>query len=830
MTQPSDLSQMLNDYWDRLNLKIDNETLSGDEGDSDYMNLTFDHFPKRIAPSQNQNFRAPHSPIKEIVSSLSDILNKHWDELLKKMDESDCSSDEDNETMTLEPKDFYQRSITQQHNAFASALSPFTLFSEKKIGVQIENKREQLDPRQVNQLGELKAIIKQKNWIALNDFLKNSCYPIERTQIIELLIANELSLENVIELADLLNDLSLFRDYVLYFYDNIQCGPADHLFSDLFKPASFEKMKKFLDKGYPVEFPTIQQALYSCNYPCICLILQYATDSLLEKNASSILKELMKLEDPRMYELVIKRFPKILAKVDLFSLLREAILNGHASFIEWILTSEEKLNLKSLETLVLIAPQSYHLTIIKGLCQRLQSVTQERLYPAILNLELNDEQKLFEQISAFAVLSPLSDVFELTIFYPQIGKVLPQVLELISLLVRFPNKKCATEVNAQFEDITFYIQHSLKYAQENLRFIQKVLPLIQQISQDQLLDAIILNRVAKNKNLAPEYSQKYKYFRVTSYTALIDTTNEKLSVKECCLDQTRKTGLNRYGWSIRHFAEIAFDSKTQTWKIPTDDHFIVYNESFNTIQYRYNFKDSQEREQDCETSFFTANLSRWVHNISSDTLQKLEPHLEELHKKIFNFSGASSDRDTLLKMIATVVWLKSTNPPALRGTPHNVMIELYLAYAHNHLGFPIPKINNFFLDNVMLMLTFPKALENWNSFFEPTLDQALGKVQIGRAGDGEFTVIENVQEQQSLSDASTVEKNGKAFRLLPDSAELIRTLLAQNGLLLRACSDQVRNHEEYALIAVRQNREALAYVSQNLQQQILELLDQETRH
>lgn len=73
---------------------------------------------------------------------------------------------------------------------------------------------------------------------------------------------------------------------------------------------------------------------------------------------------------------------------------------------------------------------------------------------------------------------------------------------------------------------------------------------------------------------------------------------------------------------------------------------------------------------------------------------------------------------------------------------------------------PIPKIDHFFLDNTMIVTPVEKAIENWESYFESTLDAAL-RNHYGEA-----------------------------------SHRMLYRLLAKNGDLLRLCSPEARDNDQ----------------------------------
>jgi hypothetical protein len=609
----------------------------------------------------------------------------------------------------------------------------------------------------------------------------------ERSELIQMLATaiDFVNSQMVIEIADKIEDKQLFKDYVLFFNKKINRGPDDWLFFDIFDDQSFEKVKMLIEKGYPLTSQTISQVLYSHNYTCIRYVLDHMTDEEIERNAAHILKELMKIEESKIGELIIKRAPGIFAKVDTFSLLSDAVSKRHAWFVDWSLAHSGKLTSDELKKLMPLALDSSNLQIIKSLCQHTdqEGVQNPILYPQILGLEkITDEKELLQRVTAFAITSPLPDVHKLAALYPnQIGKVLPEALEIASLLVRFPNKEYAQEVNPKFEKTAAYLEDSVFYAHENLDFMTSMQPELdgKNKTRNQLLDAIMDNRFRRMKNP----NNKYKTKQIDSPMPVYTPLRYKTSANIHLMTFSTSKSFTRYGWSIRHFADMSFDWDDQKWKIPPG-YSMELKEKLNyrkgiDRQILYSYPDPLNPETKYPLTSLSGLLTQWDHT-GAKTIKELQPHLETLQREILDFPPLNpSNQKEFFDKVARCYWLMATSCETLRGTPHNVMIWLNLVYTHHHLPPPIPKMDHFFLDNTMLMIPVEKAIEDWHSFFEPTLDQ-------------------------SLAD----ESNGH---------ELLKNLLEQNGLLLRFCSQEIRNDKPLALNAIIQNKEAMQYLPKELQ-------------
>ncbi len=608
---------------------------------------------------------------------------------------------------------------------------------------------------------------------------------INRSRFIEILAPHlNIHSKEIVQIAEKAGDQQLLNDYVLFFHKKIKRGPDDTLFYDLFNSQAFDELKMLLEKGYPITVNTIDQAFYSHNYACINLVLSCVSDDWLRQNAAHILEKLMSLDEPNINEIVITRFPAIFSHVNLFALLENAISKRHTGFVEWALAHGQKLKLDEIQQLLPSALESCDLKIIKGLCQQIgkaDALDASLFYPQILGLDkIKDEKELLERIIAFTLMSPLQDVYELAVLYPSIGKVLPEALDIASLIVRFPHREYPLALGKGYEQVSIYIEKSVAYAQENLKFIQEILPSLSQLTRDELLNVIIVNRYERMEGAKEAYISKQINFPIPTHTPLMAITRKDIHP----LTYSVVSDLNRYSWSIRHFANMAFDWDKQKWQISSPS-MKYFNQLYqNEIQYYYSFKDSEGQQKKYPLTILSGLLTRWTHS-DAMTIKELQPHLEELHKEIIDFPLHSSNQQEFYEKVARGYWLIATLCETHRGTPHNAMMWLNFVYRHHHLPPPIPKIEHFFLDNTMLMIPFEKAIKEWSSFFEPTLDQAL----TGNSG-----------------------------------REQIKTLLKQNGLLLRLCSEKIRGDKELASLAIQQNPAAIQYVSKDLQKELQQIL------
>ena len=76
------------------------------------------------------------------------------------------------------------------------------------------------------------------------------------------------------------------------------------------------------------------------------------------------------------------------------------------------------------------------------------------------------------------------------------------------------------------------------------------------------------------------------------------------------------------------------------------------------------------------------------------------------------------NQEEFYKLVVRGYWLITTLSEMGRGTPHNAIIWLNIVYDKNKLPPPIPKMEYFMLDNMMLVLTVEEAIARWHTFFE----------------------------------------------------------------------------------------------------------------
>lgn len=588
----------------------------------------------------------------------------------------------------------------------------------------------------------------------------------------------------IIALSKEINEPELLQDYVNFYCIKFGMGPKDYLFDRRFDTDSQNQLNTLFESGYPVNYQTLNQAFYSQNYQSVDLILTYATQDPSEKHVEDILRLAMELENPKIGELILKHIPLIASHCS-ETLLSTAVHNRQFWFVNWILSQEgSSFKPEAIKQLIQHAIRTYNLSIVKDLYEYLKE--DKKKYLEVVNKTFfppdryHDKKFLVKNLTKLAIISPLPDLYEVVAFNPILAEFLPEALEISALLVRFPNQKFAQEVT-KTSHIEAYLENSIQYARENLDFLNNLNPM--KLTRDNLLNCIIKNRIFRFPSSKSLQADGYSDATIISVAG--EGYGRKLINYKCerqsehpnftpifSLNPQRE--LHRYSWCVRHLENLTF--KDGLHQIPLSTSMII-NTRYGLLDYFYSAED--EKKQLLTTRFATCTTFwyDWYHTPAS-TVIALQSYLEKLHKEILDFNLTDPGaKQAFLAKVAKGYWLIATLCETDRGTPHNAMLWLNIMFKHHKLPPPIPKIEHFFLDNTMLMLPVENAIDNWETFFEPTLDKVLPKEDLAK-------------------------------------------LLKQNGLLLRLCSDSTRQDMELAQIAIEQNSQTIEYVSHIATRQI----------
>lgn len=445
--------------------------------------------------------------------------------------------------------------------------------------------------------------------------------------------------------------------------------------------------------------------LFECsNYPMIDFALTCVTDEYLKADANFILLQLAKLEDPCLFEIVSKRFPNY-GSMCSFSLFRFTLQNGCDIFIEWVLHNGIEFDQNELEILQNLCAKTFRLRNMKAIEQYAlrHQITLSVPSQSRLKIEsLKGEKEIIKFMFNIALNSPLEDFYEIIIQYPFLEQFQSEVLQLVSLVVRFPHRDWYADMKKS-NDLSSFNEGSFAYAQENLKVIEYLKSKITSFNRAEILDAIMTDRCARFEKHSPDFDYK----KVGYNKKQIDFPNPM-----------ETPFLGRYFWSKRHLMSLINNKKNPLIKnlnldwIGNEIQFFYFDEnlkrySLNRIEW-YGYVDANRNN-------YTAH---WYHT-SADQIRDLQEHLEILHKDIVDFKLDSKNRKDFDSKVARCYWLMATLCETRRGTPHNVMIWLNLIYAHHQLPAPIPRLEHFFLDNTALNMPFDLFIEQWQSFFEP---------------------------------------------------------------------------------------------------------------
>lgn len=473
------------------------------------------------------------------------------------------------------------------------------------------------------------------------------------------------------------------------------------------KANGWEILNELVDSGHKINKGLLIWLFRSSHYPMIEHTLKKCSDEFLRTNAEEILKECKYMDDPQIGELLSRRYKNYAAHCPV-ALLEDAVDQGQIIFVEWVFKNGIRLEVEDLNKLHTKSFKKSYLKIIKMIEAYCKAKKTEFKVDMELGIEsIKEKKELFKKAFQIALHSPLTEVYEYAKGRQKIKDVLPEALELISLVVRFPREEWFRYATGE-KHADFY-EKSFEYAQENLTFINQILPEIKTLSRAELLDAIIKYRCDKFK---PD----------DAFHAAVGYKKKQIiepSIYHTCVDK-------RYGWSKRHLVPLLIDIDT-----PFDGNSICRYESH--IFYYYTDEDSgkkyplTELRWKARETLITDDAPFWYHS-SSETIAALQNHLEKLHKEIVHFNldvKDSKSKNLFDAKVARVYWLMATLCEMWRGTPHNVMMWLNIIYKHHGLPPPIPKIEHFFLDNTALMLPYEMFIKRWETFFEPPFEDSL---------------------------------------------------------------------------------------------------------
>jgi hypothetical protein len=534
--------------------------------------------------------------------------------------------------------------------------------------------------------------------------------------------------QEVVAVANLFRAPNLFKEYALHFCKLYHEGPFDNLFYERFDSNSLKDFLFLIKAGYPINEEVLTSIFNSRNYLCIETFFKNADYTMLEQQANMILNLMRQVEDPAINQIVTRYFPRISLFCSLH-LLSKAVENRQVCFVNSILSSPTSFDKKEVETLMDIAIERYNLPIIRSLCKCCNvnyiEIVSSKFFPISNSNELH-----CENLIKLAIMSPLSDIYELICACPFLKKNLDKTLEVISLLARFPNSSFAEYAiggGGYEEDVNEYLKKSISYAKSNRNFINEFAPKLEKTTRDHLLDEII-----EKRNLRSLYKIKQIDSPTKSHTNLFFVNSERNPRAVQSFSYFKPEMIeSRYAWALRHLSKLE-----EIQKNPLNVPSSLMKFEKGMLKYYYSYLDHEKKASEVLLTTLgnygecrSRKYSVWLHTDISTT-EKLQEHLEMLQSEIIHFDLNLSNPESkkaFFEKVATGYWLIATLCETHRGTPHNAMMWLNFIYNHHHLPPPIPKIEHFFLDNTMLVFPVDYVVENWESFFEPSYEEFLNQ-------------------------------------------------------------------------------------------------------
>lgn len=467
--------------------------------------------------------------------------------------------------------------------------------------------------------------------------------------------------------------------------------------------------KRLVENGYSITFRMIDICFDIKNYRFLEYIFSKLDLISLKENHLYFLEKLKESEDPN-----INRFFSNALKANKISdygnyvseeLFTNAVLEGRTEFVKWALENGKKTG--KIEEHLKNALETYNIPIIKALFDygRKEGILKQKNYLEILGFgkpNEKDKDLLFD----YAINSPISDIREIAEVFPHLKELLPEIFQKAALVVRFPvylqraidRKTHSTLGFGKTTSVENHNQSSREYASKNLQRVKSIAAKLPDLDHKKLLKEIVEAR-KEDFGLTDELYSTIKKGEVWAYTKLFGVSpNPRLET---------------YWHSLRHFSEIAFDSKeTSALKQFSSLELIEGIGSF------VNFNYTDEAGNVVDNVNGLLNFREWKHP-TGEQIAKFEKTLEDLHKELIKIDP-KKDREFFDMKMARYYYLIATLSEYERGTPHNAMMALNVFYAYHNLPPPIPKMEHFFLDNTALMLPIEAFISRWNSFFENT--------------------------------------------------------------------------------------------------------------
>lgn len=572
--------------------------------------------------------------------------------------------------------------------------------------------------------------------------------------------------EYLAKLGEALGKKEVLLDFAEFFDQPHKIGVNMNAFNR-FDERQAQFLQKMQTHHILPDTDSLKECLCSYNYPYIRVLCNNLPGQLSEEHALLALNALQMSQDPELATILLEKDPD-LAKRCPFTLIASSVQNSQHWFIDWLDKNGRPLKKDEAEQLISeYAP--YQIPLRKHLCQIAE--IDESIGFALDFLK--DEKDRLQKLREISLFSPLESIYAFVADHPEFAPALSSVVQESSLFVKFPHQRIAADLYSET-----YFTNTIDYALRNLEDIDTLREEVADLSRAETLDMIVEYRFERNAPLSREYQEKAKDSPIQYVTPLYNLKKKTDFSNENQHPVTADIHFIRYSWCLRHLAKECLDSESNRWHAPEGSAALQPKLGMhNCLWFSYPLQEEDGTFQSLPTTTFNDEWKIMQHT-SPETIQRLEEHVEELHDYLFHFDLDPADEEQLkyfYQMTARAYWLISTLCEYHRGTPHNAMMYLNLIYQHHHLPSPVPKMDHYFLDNSMLVTPIEKAIQDWETYFEPTLDQSLNKTH-GRA-----------------------------------SKELLLKLLSADGLLLKECSWAIRTDPEFTEVAIKQNPEAALY-------------------
>jgi hypothetical protein len=459
-----------------------------------------------------------------------------------------------------------------------------------------------------------------------------------------------------------------------------------------------------LQQGLTPTVISVRWCLWMHNDILLDLLLEHMDIKVLQSKSSQLIRDLARCEDINLANRLLQAGLDIQSpfqQSDSFLLLKHLVENNSFQLIDWLNKKNVAIQESHAKKLLPIAVENGNLKIIEWLAGQAHAS-----YLDALELKGPSDEEINQRLQCYCLSTPLPIVDHLiTHHYPELKDQFKMITNQLSVLVRFPSVKDRSEVSQALKSTQSYIKSSFEYAASNLKAIEQLLPQCTTTSWHQLLQSIIKLRSKTNRDPLPTTYFNLRHSIPDEYiTPLI--TLDKLELDPNSFSTTRYY----HAWNSFHTLDRQNSLENTSIVIDLDEDCIEFNYTLpnhETVNINRLFVDHLSG----------STIMFWNH-ATPEVLNLTQDHLNDLHLKVMNFSLREDNQRDFEALVARTYWLIATLCETERGTPHNAMMWLNLAYRKHNLPVPIPKLEHFFLDNTMLVLPMEEAVARWRTFFE----------------------------------------------------------------------------------------------------------------